>query len=183
MRIIAGKYRHINLETLEGEHTRPTKDMVKEALFSSLGMFDGNEAFLDLFGGSGAMGLEALSRGCKRVVINDFFRDAYKVILKNTKKVQEPVEVYNLDYEECLNRLNGQKFDYIFLDPPYKFDEFEKIFKLFINNELVKPNTIIIFETAKGTKIAESYVGFKEYKTKKYGISLLHYYRKDEAHD
>lgn len=179
MRIIAGKYRHINLETLEGEHTRPTKDMVKEALFSSLGIFDGNESFLDLFGGSGSMGLEALSRGCKRVVINDFFRDAYRIILKNVKKVEEKVEVYNLDYEDCIKTLKDNPFDYIFLDPPYKFADFDKIFNLFVDNQIVKDSTVIIFETAKATKIKDQYLNFKEYKTKKYGISVLHYYKKE----
>ena len=180
MRVIAGKYRHIVLDALEGDHTRPTKDMVKEALFSSLGSFNGSETFLDLFGGSGGMGIEACSRGAKRVVINDGFREAYEIIKKNVNKVQAPIAVYNLDYTDCIKSLANQKFDYIFLDPPYKFNEFDKIFSLFNEYGLLKDDSIVIFETDKHSKIADCYCDFKEYKTKKYGISVLHYYNKEK---
>ena len=105
MRIIAGKYKRTPILTLEGDDiTRPTRDMVKEALFSTISV-DEDTAFLDLFSGSGSIGLEALSRGAKTVVFNDRNRDAVKIIKANLKKVREEREVYNLDYSDCLSEL------------------------------------------------------------------------------
>ena len=102
MRIIAGKYKRTPLNTLEGDDiTRPTKDMVREALFSSI-MIYSDTSFLDLFAGSGAIGLEALSRGAEEVVFNDINREAVKVIGSNLAKVKENRQVMNLDYKDCI---------------------------------------------------------------------------------
>ena len=180
MRIIAGKYRKMNLNTLEGDNTRPSKDMLKEALFSSLGFFDGSEAFLDLFGGSGAVGLEALSRGANRVVINDHNRDALRVIKSNVAKIQETVEVYNYDYKECILKLANIQFDYIFLDPPYALNKYEEIMNLLIENCLIKDSTVVIWEVKKGTKMQERFGDLVLYKEKNYGISSLFYYHIDK---
>lgn len=180
MRIIAGKYRKMNLNTLEGDNTRPSKDMLKEALFSSLGFFDGSEAFLDLFGGSGAVGLEALSRGVKRVVINDHNKDAIRVIKSNVAKIQECVEIYNFDYHQCIMNLANNQFDYIFLDPPYALDRYVEIMDLLVEYNLIKESTIVIWEVKKGTKMQERYANFVLYKEKNYGISSLFYYHIDK---
>ena len=119
MRVVAGKYKRSTLLTLDSLATRPTKDMVKEALFSSIYVED--SLFLDLFSGSGSIGIEALSRGARDVVFNDLSKDAVKVIKTNLSKFKEDRRVYNLDYLSCLNRLED-KFDYIFVDPPYAFE-------------------------------------------------------------
>ena len=127
MRIIAGKYKRTPLKTLEGEDiTRPTRDMVKEALFSSI-MIYSDTTLLDLFSGSGAIGLEALSRGAKDVTFNDVNKDAVRIIKENLKKVREEREVLNLDYKLCLAKMEGRHFDYIYVDPPYAFKEYENI--------------------------------------------------------
>lgn len=178
MRVVAGKYKNTNLDSLEGNDTRPTKDMVKEALFSSLGIFDGSESFLDVFGGSGAIGIEALSRGVKEVYTNDLNPKAVKVIRSNYAKVKASANIYNQNWDAFLMNLKGKQFDYVFLDPPYVFDEFEKAMDLMQSLELLKDHSIIIFEVAKTTKMEASYGEYTLYKEKKYGVSKLYYYKR-----
>lgn len=181
MRVIAGKYKRTPINTLEGEDiTRPTKDMVKEALFSSIEIFSDTK-FLDLFSGSGAIGLEALSRGAEDVIFNDINAKATKIIRSNLEKVKEERVVLNLDYQECLKRLEGEKFDYIYCDPPYNFTAYEEIFFYVNKYSLLDKKGIIIMEVNKDTNLEDEYLGIKQYKEKKYGICKLLYYRKEEV--
>lgn len=177
MRIISGKYRRTPLVSLEGESTRPTKDMVKEALFDCLQVNEG-ETFLDLFSGSGAIGIEAISRGCQRVVFNDFNKNSVKIIETNLDKIHEKAKVLNFDYEECLFKLNDTPFDYIFLDPPYAFKEYDKVFNLIDKYHLLSSNGIVVVEVRKDLNLEENYQELTLYKEKKYGISKLLFYRK-----
>lgn len=177
MRIIAGKYKKTPIKTLDGEEiTRPTKDMVKEALFSSIDI-NSETSFLDLFSGSGSIGLEALSRDAKDVVFNDINKESVRIIKTNLEKVHEDRKIYNLDYQKCLEQLEGNKFDYIYCDPPYKFQFYDDIF-LYVNKyELLSKKGIIILETRKDTKINAEYFDYKLYKEKKYGITKLYYFK------
>lgn len=177
MRIIAGKYKRTPLLSLEGDKTRPTKDMVKEALFDALQLNEG-ETFLDLFAGSGAIGIEALSRGASKVVFNDSNRDAIKIIESNLEKIHEQARVLNLDYEECLFKLNDFPFDYIFIDPPYAFEEYDKVFELIDSYHLLNKKGIIVVEVRKDVELKDNYHNLEKYKEKKYGISKLVYYRR-----
>ena len=180
MRIIAGKYKRTPIFTLEGEDiTRPTKDMVREALFSSITIYS-DSSFLDLFAGSGAVGLEAISRGAERVVFNDLNKDAVRIIKKNLAKLSEEREVYNLDYQECLSRLEGNEFDYIYIDPPYRFMTYEDVFYYVSKYNVLKKAGIMIFEVEKNTKLNDEYLEFRQYKEKRYGINKLLYYRRGE---
>ena len=179
MRIIAGKYKRTPLKTLEGEDiTRPTRDMVKEALFSTIDMH-GETVFLDLFAGSGAIGLEAVSRGAGVVVFNDNNASAVKVIRQNLDKVHEEREVYSLDYQECLKRLEGRKFTHIYLDPPYSFPDYGEIFYHIGRYDVLDKKGIIICEVRKDTDLEEHYLDFECFKEKRYGINKLLYYRKE----
>ena len=105
MRIIGGKARGTKLYTLEGENTRPTLDRVKESLFNIIQTEIPNSIFLDLFSGSGAIGLEAVSRGAKKAILCDKSKDAIKIIEKNIKKthLEEKIEYYQLPFEILLN--------------------------------------------------------------------------------
>lgn len=179
MRIVAGKYRKTNLYTLEGMDTRPTKDMVKEALFSSL-MVRPDESFLDIFSGSGAIGIEAISRGLDEVVFNDINLEACKVIEKNLQKIKENKKVYNLDYKTLLNSLKTS-FDYIFADPPYAFEHYDELFELIEKNSLLKEKGIIILEVRSDNSLKDKYNSYTLFKERKYGISKLMYYRKEET--
>lgn len=178
MRVVAGKYKRSTLLTLDSLATRPTKDMVKEALFSSIYVED--SLFLDLFSGSGSIGIEALSRGARDAVFNDLSKDAVKVIKTNLSKFKEDRRVYNLDYLSCLNRLED-KFDYIFVDPPYAFEEYERIFETVDSLNLYSNNCRIIVEVKKEKELADELFSFEKYKEKKYGISKLLYYRRKDV--
>ena len=180
MRIIAGKYKRTPLQTLEGEEiTRPTRDMVKEALFSTITVYSDTK-FLDLFAGSGAIGLEALSRGAQEVVFNDANKQAVKIIKANLHKVHEEREVYELDFKDCLIKLAGYGFDYIYCDPPYAFGEYEKIFEYVKRYDVLNKDGKIVIETRKDRDLNETYEDMHIYKEKRYGISKQLYYGKGE---
>ena len=173
MRVIAGKYKKSTLKTLDSDSTRPTKDMVKEALFSSI-LINNESTFLDLFSGSGAIGIEALSRGAKDVVFNDYNKAVVQVIKENLRKFNEDRKVFNLSYDDCLNSLNT-KFDFVFIDPPYAFNEYDNIFSLLSKNNLLNKNSIIIVEVKKDRILDIN--GFSLIKERKYGITKLLYYK------
>jgi len=126
MRVISGTARGKKLTSLEGLETRPTLDRVKEALFNILQFNIKDANVLDLFSGSGALAIEALSRGAKEAVLCDFSNKAVKIINKNLEdtRLKNKAEIINKDFIETLNKLNSKskKFDIIFLDPPYKTD-------------------------------------------------------------
>ena len=180
MRVIAGKARSIPLRTVEGQDTRPTTDRIKETLFNMLQNELADCLFVDLFSGSGAIGLEALSRGAEDAVFNDSSFAAVKIIKANLAKFAEKRLVYNLDYADCLNKLRGQRFDIVFLDPPYILTDFSQIFELLINNELLNEDAMVIIETAKKTPLPLEYGDIKFLKAKNYGISKISYYKRKE---
>lgn len=147
MRIISGKARGTKLFTLEGLSTRPTLDRVKESLFNIIGMKINDADILDLFAGSGALGIESLSRGAKSAVLCDNSKKAIEVINKNLIKTKLQAEVVNDDFEKCLLRLQERQFDIIFLDPPYETNYIERAIKKILEYSILKPNGLIIAET------------------------------------
>lgn len=160
MRIISGSMRGTKLFTLEGINTRPTLDRVKEALFSKINYELQDAVVLDLFSGSGALGLESLSRGAKRTFLCDSSRDAVKIIIQNIEKTRtkEKVELLNCDYKKALQDFINRKikFDIVFLDPPYKTDFAEDAAKTIIENDLLNDEGIIILETDNKEKVIEN---------------------------
>ncbi len=121
MRIITGSARGTKLATLEGEATRPTAERVKEAIFSMI-QFDLPDAhILDLFAGSGQLGLEALSRGAEKAHLVDRSAEATAIIKQNAQKTHlwDRCRVVTMDYADYIRGTKGEKFDFIFLDPPY----------------------------------------------------------------
>lgn len=143
MRVISGKSRGKKLISLEGDNTRPTLDRVKEALFNII-QFDIKDAVvLDLFAGTGALGIEALSRGAKEVVFCDKVPDAIKVIKQNVTNTSnlDKATIINKDCKDVLKDLSKQnkKFDIVFLDPPYKTNlAIESMQKIIMSNLLTK---------------------------------------------
>lgn len=148
MRIISGKARGTKLYTLEGENTRPTLDRVKESLFNIIQNKIEAANFLDLFSGSGAIGLEALSRGAKKAIFCDSSKSAIEIINKNIKKthLEEKSKVYNLDYKNALREIK-EKQDIIYIDPPYKTDFAIQAINEIIKLNIIDKNSIIILET------------------------------------
>jgi len=150
MRVISGTAKGVRLDSLEGTNTRPTLDRVKEALFNIL-QNDIRDAYvLDLFSGSGALAIESLSRGAKFGVLCDKSNDAIRIIKKNLQKVnlEEKAKVIRNDYLKALHELKQEnKFDIIFIDPPYAGDIAVKAVENIIELDLLSDEGIIILET------------------------------------
>lgn len=155
MRIIGGTARGTKLYTLPGLETRPTLDRVKESVFNIIQKYIQDSYVLDLFAGSGAIGLEMLSRGAQKVVLCDKSFDAIKIIKKNIIKthMEEKVELYNTDFKTCIEKVKNQKFDLIYLDPPYNTNYIEKSLRLIKEYKILKDEGIIILETDDETRI------------------------------
>ena len=177
MRIISGTARGTKLYTLEGQTTRPTLDRVKESLFNIIQNEIPNSIFLDLLSGSGAIGLEAASRGAKKVILCDKSKDAIQIIKKNIEKthLSEKVKLYNLDYELLLKTKVKEKLDIVYIDPPYDSDLVIKSIKCVIEQKLADENSVIIIETDDEKRILKDIenLEIEVTDTRKYGRASL----------
>ena len=178
MRIIGGKFRSRVLAKFQGENVRPTADRVKESLFNilSLKMYGAN--VLDLFSGSGALGLECLSRGAKKVCFNDLSKDSLTILKKNLKALKVDESEYrlcNYDYSTCLDLLKEQ-FDLIFIDPPYAQEFGEIALTKIAKNNLLSENGIAVYERDRAFE--GDIVGLEKYDERKYGKTYLTFFRK-----
>lgn len=185
MRVISGEARGKKLISLKGANTRPTLDRVKEALFNIIQFQVKNATILDLFSGSGAISIEALSRGAKSAVLCDNSQEAIKIIeknLENTKQKNKAVILKN-DYMEALKKLgiDEKKFDIIFLDPPYESDFIIKSIQKILDLNLLEEQGIIIAETDSNfdKKQLKDNKMIKIYDERKYGIVNLIFIRKE----
>ncbi len=152
MRIITGKARGKSIQTLDGNDvTRPTKERIKESVFSSIQFQIENTVFLDLFGGSGQIGLEAASRGAKKVFICDNSEKAAQIIRKNiiTTNLSDIVTFFETDYLNALKKISeiGVILDFIYLDPPYSSEFIREAVKSILSLNLISENSVIICET------------------------------------
>ena len=175
MRVIAGKYGGRPLKTLPGSTTRPTTDKVKGAIFNMLGgNFDGGVA-LDLYAGSGALAIEAVSRGCNSAVLVERDRKAQEIIVANLAMTKEPekFQLLKMEAKPALQRLTT-KFDLVFLDPPYAQEQIAKDIKQLL--PLTNDNTKIICETDKAVTLPERIGPLNIWKQKTYGISKITIY-------
>ena len=180
MRVISGKARGVNLMTPKGDKTRPTADRVKEALFSIIQFDLPGAKVLDLFGGTGQLGIEALSRGAKHATFVDHQEDACRLIKENLKraKLESDGTVIRSDYLQYLNRCKD-KFDIIILDPPYAEVFLENALKVITEIDILQSGGIIIAERPLGKELPCDFAGFTRSKDYKYGQILLTLYRKD----
>ena len=180
MRVISGKARGVNLKTPEGLTTRPTADRVKEALFSIINFDVPNTSVLDLFGGTGQLGIEALSRGAKSAVFVDAGEAACKLIKENLRrtKLEEQGRVIRSDYLRFLPTCR-EKFDIVFLDPPYAEEFLENSLKKLSEIDILQSNGIIVCERPLGKELPAEIPGFTRSKDYKYGTTVLTLYRKD----
>jgi 16S rRNA (guanine966-N2)-methyltransferase len=184
MRVISGSARGKKLVSLEGMNTRPTLDRVKEALFNIIQFDIADKTVLDLFAGSGAIGIEAISRGAKSVTFCDNSIDAIKAIKTNIEntKTSNKATVLNKDYMQALKYLakNNIQFDIIYLDPPYKTEFANIAIKEIINLNLLSKDGIIIVETDDAKKeetIKKEKIEI--FDKRKYGRAILIFIRKE----
>ncbi len=169
MRIIAGKYRGKTLAEFPGKDIRPTSDRVKESLFQILSPKLAGARVLDLFCGSGALGIESLSRGASSVVFNDLSRESLAVCRKNLASVKEKGEIHALDFRACLMCVTG-KFDLIFSDPPYREDFTAEILRIVKERGLLNEGGLVVAESEREEIPAE---GWEIADLRKYGRTKI----------
>ena len=181
MRIISGKARGTNLYTLEGTETRPTLDRVKESLFNIINDKIYESEVLDLFSGSGAIGLEFASRGAKKVILCDKSKNAIEIIKKNIEKthLEEKIDLYNYDFKELLKKMEGISFDIIYLDPPYKTNYIKEAIEEVLRLNLKKEQGLIIAETDEPLRIEQDLknLNVQIIDQRKYGRAYLYFIR------
>ena len=179
MRVITGKARGVQLKTPEGMQTRPTADRVKEALFSIINFDLPGAKVLDLFGGTGQLGIEALSRGAASAVFVDAREESCRLIRENLKrtKLEKDAKVIRSDYMDYLNRCREQ-YNIIFLDPPYAEVFLENSIKRITEIDILQSDGIIVAERPLGKELPWEFEGYTRSKDYKYGKVLLTIYRK-----
>lgn len=172
MRVIAGSARRIPLKTPEGMDTRPTQDRIKETLFNMLQYDLADCTFLDLFAGSGAIGIEALSRGAKSAVFVEQNARAAEIVRENLKvtRLDKQAVVMNCDALSALRRLEGKnRFDYIFMDPPYNQELERQMLSYLADSGMIDKQSTIIIEASLETSFDYmEELGFIMEKNKKY---------------
>ena len=180
MRVIAGTARGVTLKTPEGMQTRPTADRVKEALFSIIHFDLPGAKVLDLFGGTGQLGIEALSRGAASATFVDQAESACRLIKENLRrtKFENVGKVVRGDYMEYLARCR-EDYDIILLDPPYAEVFLENALKRIGEIDILRSGGIIVAERPLGKELPWELPGFTRSKDYKYGQILLTLYRKD----
>lgn len=177
MRIVAGKLRHRIIDMTNLDTTRETQDKVRGAIYNMIGPYFDGGSCLDLFAGSGAMGIEAFSRGVDKFTLNDLNKEAINVCKRNCEslKIMDSVKLSNLDYKDfCKNSLD--KYSLIILDPPYRMDNIEEILEAVY--PLLDSEGIIVYEMGIDSLYPFKFHDLELWKNKEYGIKRVVVYRR-----
>lgn len=181
MRVISGMCRGTKLFSVEGDNTRPTTDRIKETLFNIINPYLRDCIFLDLFSGTGSIGIEALSRGASHCVFVDNQKIAVDIIYKNLEKtkLQDKATVLKSD---VFSVITNKKFDIIFMDPPYKYEVIRDVLLFIDKNNMLNDEGIIVCEMSSQNEIPETNV-FKPYKIKEYKTTKMVFYKKGDRNE
>jgi len=182
MRIIAGTYRGLRLRTLKGGNLRPTSDQMRETLFDVLGPSVEGATFLDAYAGTGAVGLEALSRGARDVVFIEHHRAAAQLIRQNLAalKIDSGYALLTCSVVTGLERLEseGERFDVVFLDPPYEeIREYHHTLRQLARGTLLRPASVVIAEHSRHVELEENYLALHRSRLLRHGDAQLSFYR------
>ncbi len=182
MRIIAGSHRGLRLKTLGGEALRPTSDQMRETLFDVLGERIRGARFLDIFAGSGAVGLEALSRGASEVVFVERHRPASELIRKNLLAlgIRSGFRVMPCKAEAAISRLAAEReqFDFVFLDPPYaEIREYHTTLRKCARSGILRHEAVAVAEHSRHCRLEERYGSLARFRLLRHGDSQLGFYR------
>ena len=176
MRVIAGKFKSRQLKSVDSKLTRPTTDKNKENLFNMIGPFFNGGVCLDLFGGSGGLGIEAISRGMDELYSVDKQYKVFATIKENiqTLKIQDVAHVYKMDYQKALQQFANEniQFDLVFLDPPYGLKISQKILDFLVKNCMLKQGCLLVIEDL-NEEVIEIKEPFVLKKQQSYGITTL----------
>lgn len=183
MRVIAGKYRSRRLAAPEGMQTRPTSDRLRETLFNVIAPSIGDSVWLDLFAGSGAVGIEALSRGARSVYFVEAGPRAARTIRQNLASlgIEEGFEVIEREAATALRMLDSQAVlcDFCFLDPPYrKMGDYEQVLGFLSQSRMLKPEALVIAEHDKHFDPGEAFGSLRRGRILRQGDAVLSFYRK-----
>ncbi|MBQ8563556.1 MAG: 16S rRNA (guanine(966)-N(2))-methyltransferase RsmD [Firmicutes bacterium] len=184
MRIVAGDFKGRKLETPMNNDIRPTSEKVKEGLFSSISGNLYDAVCVDLFAGTGNLGLEALSRGASKCYFGDNSRTSIEIVRRNVAhcKAEDWSVVYFGDYEKVLHKIH-EPVDIFFLDPPYREGLYEHCFELIADLNLLAEDGIIVAEHASRDEFPEEFAGFVKLKDRKYGSRTFSIYVMPEAEE
>ncbi len=175
MKVTSGKFGGRKLVENKFEHIRPTADIVKQAIFNKLTDILPGAKVLDLFCGTGALGIEALSRGAQDVVFVDKDKRSMTLTMTNLQNLKIEAKTINADFEIALKHLKGQKFDIIILDPPYQGGLYEKALRKISEYDLLSTEGVIVCEHDKNVKI--DFMPYEIECEKNYGIKVVSYLR------
>ena len=183
MRVISGKARRTNLESVEGLNTRPTTDRIKETLYNMINSDIYDCRFLDLFAGSGGIGIEALSRGAKEAVFIENNKMAVNCIKRNLDKthLKDNAEVYEMDVLNYIRKYgkDTKSFDIIFMDPPYNNEIEKDVLYSLADSSIIDEDTLIIVEASLETDFSYlSDIGFEVEKRKEYKTNVHMFIRR-----
>jgi 16S rRNA (guanine966-N2)-methyltransferase len=181
MRIVAGEYKGRVIDMPEG--IRPTSDKVREALFEILKSRMKGVRFLDLYCGSGAMGIEALSRGAEKAAFIDNNHNCISILKKNLAKLGMPQDLYDIYSKDCINGMeilqrSGRLFDVVFLDPPYYMGLAKNTLIGLSGCDILTPNALVVAEVFKKECLPEELGAFKKIRSYKYGDTLLEFFKR-----
>lgn len=185
MRVIAGKYKSRRLDAPPGMQTRPTSDRLRETLFNVVAASIEGSVWLDLFAGSGAIGIEALSRGARSVYFVEAAGAATRTIRKNlhTLEIEDGAEVIERDAATALRMLDAQAAtcDFVFLDPPYrKMGDYEQVLGFLSQSQLLAPQSQVIAEHDKHFDPGNEFGSLQRYRSLRQGDAVLSFYRRQE---
>lgn len=185
MRIVGGRFKGRRLAPVKGLHTRPTSDRVREAVFNILPRDFPFRTVLDLFAGTGAMGLEALSRGAEEATFVDSDAAAVSVIRKNLELCGEEARVIRKDAPSALKEFarKGEQFDLIIIDPPYSSDLAFQALKAIDQGGILSPGGVIVAEAAKRAPLEAEFSGLEAFDERRYGDTMVCFYRHREGLD
>jgi 16S rRNA (guanine966-N2)-methyltransferase len=182
MRIIAGKYKGHQLVPFQADHIRPTTDRVKESQFNILmSHFDGTRV-LDLFAGTGNLGLEAISRGASEVLFVEKSKQSIQILEKNIQKlkISEAYKIIQKDVLSFLKTYQGEPFDVIFADPPFTEVMAHDVMQAICESKVFAPTTVMTIESARKEKILDHYTSLERYDVREFGDKVLSFFRKAE---
>lgn len=182
MRVISGLYRGHQIGTLKGDRLRPTSDQLRETLFDVLGPAIRNSSLLDAYAGTGAVGIEALSRGASDVVFIEHHRAAWQLIRKNLAelKIESGHDVIPTTVAAGIERLEkaGENFDFVFLDPPYQeINEYHHVLRQLGRSPILKKDSLVIAEHSRHCKLEDHYGALRQVRLIRHGDAQLAFYR------
>lgn len=187
MRVISGKARGLKLDSPKNNDVRPTTDRVKESLFNIINSYIIDSEVLDLFAGTGSLGIECLSRNAKSCVFVDNKKESLDIVKSNIKKarVENESTVLKEDFKSAIKTLNlkNKTFDIIFLDPPYYENLFEICLDEISKNNLLKKDGIIVVEHDTKEILSEKINNLEKFRDKKYGNTTLSFYKIGETNE